>query len=172
MTPTAAQDVVGVFTQSSYSQVFEKARPIKAKVIELSSVMSHPVEDGSTVTDFKVILPIEIELSMILNSDDYKSVYQTIKDHFLKSTILTVQTKSGTYQNMIISAMPHDEDTEVFDSLTLAIKLVEVKFATFTTGKVPTVSEPKNKADNKTQNNGKQQPTESKKESILFGVYK
>ena len=138
--------------------------------------MSHPVEDGSTVTDFKVINPIEIELSMILNSEDYKSVYQTIKDIFVKSTILTVQTRSGTYRNMMVSAMPHDEDADVFDSLTLALKLVEVKFATFTTGKAPAVSKPKNKADTKTSNGGKQQPKDAtakeKKQSILYGVYK
>jgi len=175
MTPTAAQDVVGVFEQSSFNQIFDKARPIKAKINEIDSVMSHPMEDGSTITDFKIELPIEIELSMLLTSDDYKSVYQTIKNHRKKSTILVVQTRSDTYRNMIISAMPHDEDADVFDSLTMAIKLTEVKFATFTTGKAPMVSAPKNKADTKTSNNGKQQPKESptggKKQSILYGVY-
>lgn len=176
MTPTSAQDVVGVFKQEGFTQVFDKARPIKAKITETSSVMSHPVEDGSTITDFKVINPIEIELSMILGTEDYKSVYQSIKDIFIKSTILTVQTRSGTYRDMIVSAMPHDEDADVFDAITLAIKLVEVKFATFTTGKVPVVSSPRNKNDSKTSDGGKQQPKEApandKKQSILYGVYK
>lgn len=176
MTPTAAQDVIGVFRNDNFAQVFDRARPIKAKVNEQAQVMSHPVEDGSTVTDFKVILPIEIELSMILSSFDYKSVYKTIKDLFQASTLLTVQTRSDTYKSMIISAMPHDEDADVFDSITLALKLTEVKFATVKTGKAPKVSSPKDKRNSKTSNGGKQQPKEpndsGRKSSILYNVYK
>jgi len=125
---TSAQDVIGVFTQDSSIQLFVNARPIKAKVNTTASVMSHPVEDGTTITDHKVINPIEIELSMILSSSDYRSVYQSIKEVFEKSTLLTVQTRSGTYRSMIISAMPHDEDADLYDAIGLALKLNEVKF--------------------------------------------
>lgn len=170
---TASQDVVGVFDQKTFKQVFDGARPIKAKVNETATVMSHPVEDGTTVTDHKVINPIDIELSMIIPTADYRSVYQTIKRHFTQSTLLVVQTRSDVYRSMIISAMPHDEDADVSDSLTIAVKLSEVKFAKVVTGGRVAVSSPKNAKNSKTQDTGKKQPTEAtnkdKKQSILKG---
>jgi len=170
---SASQDVVGVFDQKTFNQVFTDARPMKAKVNETASVMSHPVEDGTSVTDHKVINPVDIELSMIIDSSDYRSVYKTIKQHFIKSTLLVVQTRTDVYRSMIISAMPHDEDPAIFDSVTIAVKLAEVKFATFTRGRVPTVSKPKDDKNSKTQDTGKKQPTEAtnagKKQSILKG---
>lgn len=174
---SAAQDVVGIFDATSSSQLFVNARTIKAKISESASVMSHPVEDGTTVTDHIVINPITVELSMIVASDDYRSVYESIKATFKKGTLLTVQTKSGTYRSMIISAMPHDEDPELFNALSIAVKLQEVKFAKFVTGgTVNKVSKPKSAEHGSSVNSGKQQPTEdgnaSKKSSILYGWLK
>ena len=170
---SASQDVVGVFDQQTFNQVFSDARPIKAKVNETASVMSHPVEDGTIITDHKIINPVDIELSMIIDSSDYRSVYQEIKQHFTQSTLLVVQTKTDVYRSMIISAMPHDEDPSVYDSVTIAVKLTEVKFATFTTGEAPKVSSPKNAKNSKTKETGKKQGTEStnagKNQSILKG---
>lgn len=173
---TSAQDVIGVFSQDSSTQLFTNARPLKAKINETATVMSHPVEDGSKVTDHKVINPIDIELSMLLTSEDYRSVYQAIKTVFEKSTLLTVQTRSGTYRNMIISAMPHDEDPEMYDGISLALKLSEVKFAKFTTGTAPKVSKPKDARNSKTSDGGKKQTDASKtvpekKSSVLYGVF-
>lgn len=173
---SASQDVVGVFQQDTSVQLFTGARPIKAKINTSASVMTHPVEDGSTITDHKVINPVEIELSLILSLEDYRSVYQAIKSLFEKSTLLTVQTRSGTYRSMIISSMPHDEDADLYDAIALALKLTEVKFAKYVTGKAPKVSAPKDKRNSKTSNGGKKQMDSSKKapekkSSILYGVF-
>lgn len=173
---SSAQDIVGVFQQDSSIQLFTNARPLKAKITENATVMTHPVEDGSTIVDHKIILPVEIELSMILSSDDYRSVYQTIKEIFKNSTLLTVQTRSGTYRSMIISSMPHDEDPEMYDAISLALKLTEVKFAKYTTGAAPKVSKPKDTRNSKTMDGGKKQTDESKtvppkKSSVLYGVF-
>lgn len=167
--PTFSKDVVGVYSSDGTSQLFEKARPLKASVTTAATVMTHPVEDGSTVTDYKVVNPTEIELSMVLSSDDYPDVYKSIKEAFVKSTLLTVQTRSGSYSNMMIAAMPHDEDAAMYDSLSLALKLKEVKFATVKTAKVP-VSSPKDARDTKTSPGGKKQP-KAKESSVLFQVF-
>lgn len=171
---SASQDVVGIFDMTSSAQLFVNARTIKAKINEAAQVMSHPVEDGTTVTDHIVILPISIELSVIVSSSDYRSVYESIKASFKKGTLLTVQTKSGTYRSMIIAAMPHDEDPELFNALSIAVKLQEVKFAKFVQGgAVKKVSNPKNPKHSSSVNGGKQQPktdpNASKKSSILYG---
>lgn len=123
-------DVVGVF-DSDFNQLFADGRPIKANVLEQSKVMDHPLETGATISDHRVILPVEIELTMILGSrGEYRDTYNEIKALFSQVDTLVVQTRTGTYANMIIEKMPHDETPDVFDAIPLVVKLREVQFVT------------------------------------------
>lgn len=164
--PNASADIVAVFDEN-FSQVFENARPVKAMVKEYAKVMEHPIETGATITDHRVIQPIEIELSMILASDDYRSVYQQIRQLYLDATLLTVQTKTATYENMLISEMPHDEDPDQFDSVILALRMKEVDFVTATFGTLPAskVANPVNAST--TQSGEKQSKAVTTRQSIL-----
>jgi hypothetical protein len=134
--PSYAQDVVGIFTQD-FQQLFVEARPIKASIKEESKVMEHPVETGITITDHRIIQPIEIELSIIINSVDYADVYNTIRQNFLNATLLTVQTKVGVYTNQLIASLPHDEDPALYDTITIALRLKQVLFVTAVYGVLP-----------------------------------
>jgi hypothetical protein len=125
---TYAVDTIGVFTQD-FTQVFPLARPIKAIVKETAKVMEHPLETGATITDHRIINPVEIELSMVIPSIAYLGVYETIKQYYLNATLLTVQTKSGVYPNQIIASLPHEENPETFSVLTMALTLKQVLFA-------------------------------------------
>lgn len=165
-------DVVGIFDSSTFAQLYTGARPIKATIKETAKVMQHPVEDGSSITDHRIIEPIEIELSTILNTSDYASVYANIRKGFLNSTIYIIQTKTGSYKNMIISAMPHDETPDMVSSIALAIKFSEVKLVKPTTTVIP--KDPKKSS---ASNNGKQQANEAsdadktKKKSVLSRIF-
>ncbi len=141
--PSFAVDTVAVFTQD-FTQVFRNARALKAVVKEQAKVMEHPVESGAIITDHRIILPIEIELSLLLTKDDYKDVYQTIRGYYLQGTLLVVQTRSGVYQNMLIQSMPHEENPDMYEALALALGLKQVIFATAKFGVVPKA--PKNSA--------------------------
>lgn len=149
--PTFAFDSVAVFSQD-FTQLFKNARPIKAVIKEQAKVMEHPVENGATITDHRIILPIEIELSLILSSDDYQSVYANIRQYYLNATLLTIQTRSGVYQNQLISSLPHEEDPSQYNVLTIALSLKEVIFvsAEYTTL-------PKKSANTSTVKTGEQQ---------------
>lgn len=149
--PQAARDVVAVFTQD-FTQVFPRARAIKAVVKEEAKVMEHPVETGAIITDHRIILPVEIELSLILLAGDYADTYRQIRSYYLNSTLLVVQTRSGVYQNQMIQGMPHEEDPEQQNVLALALKMKQVQFATAVYGVVP--RHPKN---SKTVQRGVQQ---------------
>jgi hypothetical protein len=168
---TSSRDLVGVFNQD-FQQVFEKARPLKATVKEEAKVFEHPLETGATITDFRIIQPIEIELSLMLNSEDYKSVYQQIRQLFLNGTLLVVQTKSGVYDNQLIQAMPHEEDPEQYDAITLGLKLKQAQFVTPQFAALPP-RQVKNPANSSTVSRGEQQkPTTSQRsQSVLFGVF-
>ena len=169
-TPTGAQDVVAVL-DSKFRQVFEKARAVKATIVRASKAMEHPLETGATVTDHRIVLPVNVELSLILASEDYRAVYQQVRDLFVKGELLTVQTRVDSFPSMLIEKMPHDETPEMFDGVALALSLKEAQFVQpqFSTVKV---EKPKNST---TVKRGQQQPTESppqRKASILSGIFK
>lgn len=145
-------DAVAVYDQA-FNQVFPKARALKATIKEEAKVMEHPVETGATITDHRIILPVEIELSMIVFSSDYQDTYNNIKQYYLNSTLLIVQTRTSTYVNQLISGIPHEEDPAQYDVLTIAIKLKEVQFVTSQSTVVP-----KNPANNRTVDRGNIQP--------------
>ncbi len=152
-----AVDEVAVFDQN-FNQVFGGARPIKASVNEIAKAMEHPVESGATITDFRIIEPVEINLSMILDGSTYKDTYHTVKQFFLKSTLLVVQTKTGSYSNMMINKIPHEEDPALFDTITMAISLKEVIIVTAQYGTLPPTAV-KHAKDTTTTDTGQQQAT-------------
>lgn len=123
---TPAVDTVAVF-DGSFSQLFPNARPLLDNVRENSRVMDHPLESGQLISDYKVILPIEIELPVIVTSAYYIGTYQQIKAAYLSSELLTVQTCAAAYPNMIISEMPRQEDPEKYDAITILIRFRQVQ---------------------------------------------
>lgn len=123
--PHKARDFVGVFT-SDLKQIFPRARAIKASVKPESKPMEHPLESGALTTDHRIILPIEIELAMVLQAEDYADTYREITSYYRQGTLLTVQTKAGIYTNQFIVSLPHEESPEFYDALTLVLKLKQV----------------------------------------------
>lgn len=168
--PTASVDVVGVFNQS-FQQLFVTARPIKATVKEDSKLMEHPLETGATIIDHTIILPYEIELSLILKRGEYRDVYERIRQSFLNREIVLVQTKTALYDNMIIQSMPHEEEAELFDTIALALKLRHVQIVQAQFAKLPPRSV-RNPANASTVDRGQQQGAQSSRgASVLFGVF-
>lgn len=149
--PSSAVEYVGVYTPK-FVQVFPNARPLKVVVKLISKLMEHPVENGATITDHRVIQPIEIEMSVMLNSADYQEVYKDIRQYYLNATLLTVQTRSAVYSNMLIQQLPHEEDPEQFSAIPVAITFKQVLFAMTKFGVVP-----KKKVNTSTVNRGTQQ---------------
>jgi hypothetical protein len=148
-----AQDTVAVYTQD-FTQVFRDARAIKAVVKEQAKVMEHPVESGAIITDHRIILPTEIELSLILTPATYRETYDQINQYYLEGTLLIVQTRSGIYLNQLIYSMPHEEDTNLFNTITLALGLKQVQFVT-----AQYTTTPRNPKNTNTTQRGAQQST-------------
>lgn len=124
----AAVDIVGIYNGETLDQIFTDARPLKAEVRETSTVMNHPVETGVILSDHHIINQVEINLSLMIKSEFYNSVYGQIKNAFIAATLLSIQARTGIYNNMIIVDMPHQEDPEYFDAIVMALHLKEVLF--------------------------------------------
>lgn len=165
--PSFAVDNVAIFDES-YNQLFRQAKSIKAVIKENSKLMEHPIETGAIITDHRIVLPVEIDLSLILASADYADVYKSIKQYFLNATKLVIQTRSGIYTNQIIEALPHEEDPNMYNALTIALSLKQVLYVS------PKYSAaPKYPANKSTQDRGTQQttPASSKDtESAAIGI--
>lgn len=166
-------DVVGIYDQN-FNQVFETARPIKASVKEDSKLMEHPTETGATITDFSIILPVEIELSIIaVGVAEYRSVYGRIRQAFQARTLFSVQTSTGMYTNQIIQSMPHEEDPALADAIAIAMKLKEVQIVEAQYLALP-ARKVRNPANASTVDKGQQQPTTAspaRAGSVLYGIF-
>ncbi len=125
LTTLTKTDVVQVLDQQSSAQVFSGARPLKAEVREFARTMEYPIENGATISDHIIFLPTEINLTCVIPSSQYSTAYVAIRNAWKSSTLLAVQTRTGTYRNMYIAEMPHDEDSELYSAITIVIKMKE-----------------------------------------------
>lgn len=167
--PSAAFDEVAVYDQN-FNQVFSNARPMHASIRDEAKVMEHPVETGATISDHIVFQPVEIDLSMILKSSNYRDTYQNIRQLYKAATVLIVQTKAGTYFNQLIQSIPHEEDPEIYDTIALSLRLKEVLFVTSISQALPT---PKYPANSSTVSRGTVQPTNTtvKNTSVAHNIF-
>lgn len=118
-------DIVAVF-DDKLNQLFPTARPLKATVREAAKLMEHPIESGSVITDHKIIEPIEITLHVVLTGEEYRDTYKAIHDAFVGENTLTVQTRTSSYDDMLIQEMPHEESPDMLDIVPMIIKLKQV----------------------------------------------
>ncbi len=143
---------VAVF-DNNFTQIFPHARAVRATIREESRPMEHPLETGAIVTDHRIILPVEIELTCILDPEDYTDTYSTIKQYYRNATLLKVQAKSTVYTDQFIVGMPHEEVSEMFDTIAVTILLKQVQFAL-----AKFSSSPRNPNNTNTIDRGVQQP--------------
>jgi len=141
----------------SPGQMFAFARPVKATVRETSKIMEHPAETGIILADHHIINPIEIDLSLIINAKNYAATYAQIRQAFINATQLIVKTRTGTYSNMVIADMPHQEEPDMYNAITLALRLKQIIYFTPGSNTVQSNYQPVNAANNNTISSGLQQ---------------
>lgn len=135
-----------------YKKVFTDAKIMDVRVKEDSRTMEHPIESGAVITDHRIILPVEIEMTLMLNSANYSNLYLEIRQNFLDSTLFIIQTKAGVYENQMMTSLPRSENAEVFNGTVLILNFRQVLFVT-----ASVTFSPKNNSDSNTVNRGTQQ---------------
>lgn len=163
-------NVTAIFEMKSGLQVLTEASAIKAMINPQAKLMEHPVESGSTITDHRVRLPTEIQLSVIISSDQYRDVYAQIASYYNSATLLQVQTRSSVYSDMLIAAMPHDEDPGMMDALPVALTLREVIFVTPEFSEYKVEKKPQSKTVKKGQVQAKETADTGKSQSAAAGI--
>lgn len=104
-----------------------KAQPVKAFVNRDTKGFSHPLEDNTSLTDHRIILPIEITMTLLIAKDSKSEIYKQIEDFFINASTVQVRLKAKTFDELYISAMPHNETPQKFDTLEMDIKFREIQ---------------------------------------------
>jgi hypothetical protein len=154
---TYTYDVVAVVDPDAGTQVFVGAEIMKCNVAVMSRIMDHPLENGSPVSDYKILLPVTIELGILIDSTQQNGIYDEIYAAYANSTFLTVRTNADTYSNMVIEALPHDETPEMFGMLQISLRLREVQLVTVQYQALQ-AQDVANTNDQSTVDRGEQQP--------------
>lgn len=160
-------NVIAIY-DNNFNILFENAQYIKASVSDDSQMFSHPLEDGSKITDHKVDNPIEINLQVMLLGVTYISIYQALNKIKLDATALTIQTKTNVYSNMYISSLPYEEDNTVSDGIKIVVSLIQATFENPNT--IKTKVNPRYAKDGNTINKGNIQGegvSDNKRQSVL-----
>ena len=159
---------VAIFN-NALKPILQTATPMRAAVNETAKLPEHPLENGSTINDHKIFNPVEVEVEMFLKAGEYKNIYQQIRQLYYSAQLVTVQTGVGSYPNMTIASLPHEETPSMFDAITVNVKFKEVRIVSAQSGTLPasSVQQPNNAS---TVNKGEQQPTQAKG-SALFGIF-
>lgn len=122
---STAVDTIAVF-DSNFNQVFQAARPMKCTARPIARLMEHPLETGQIISDYKIIMPVEVTLPLIVASDVYRDIYAEIYNLMAKSELLMVQTRATNFSNMLISEMPDEERPDMFDVIMIELHLKQV----------------------------------------------
>lgn len=158
-------DIVGIYDNDTFDQLFQTARPAKANITRDVKMMEHPIETGALRQDFMILQPVTIELSLMLLGNEYQPIYQQIKQYFMTGTPVSIQTKADVFPDMVIQAMPHEETPDMFDAIPLAVRFRQVQQFTVQYQSL-TSSQVTQPADQSTVDTGQQQP----KTSALYDI--
>ena len=168
--PSASGDIVAIIEADTGNQLFQTARPMKVTVSESARMLAHPIESGGNIVDHRIILPIGLSVSLILESASYRSAYQEIRQIFRDSIRLLVRTKTDTYFNLYLQDIPHEEDPALFDTITIVLQFIETRIATIRIQALPATSV-LSANDSSTVDRGQQTGTDAGNEgSILLGL--
>lgn len=122
--PLPSDDVIAILNADG-DQILADGRAMNMSVVEASRKFNHPLETNAVRSDHKIILPVEINMRIIFEADFYEDGYRELKELYLNSDELSVQTRVDTYDSMVIVSMPHEETVELFNAIAIDIKFEE-----------------------------------------------
>ena len=91
-----------------------------------SKMCEHPVENGSVMTDHKVILPKQCTITIAMPAYYQDIVIKEIEKYHKESTPLSVHDSGMIYNNMVITDYPHTTDVKTANRLVFTIEMKEI----------------------------------------------
>ena len=161
------EPVTALFDENG-DQLFPTMGILSLSASPSNQFAQHTLENGLVVSDNKIKLQDRVVVKAILSPDDYKDVYQAIKEADNNDTVFTIQTRVDTYDNMYIESRPYEESSSIANTIAVIITFIEQQFVGVKTGRLP-ASKVKNSADADTANSGTKLPKDDS--SLLFRIF-
>lgn len=161
-----------ILDNDSLQEIWVGADVMRVSVHETSKATRYAVEDGTTRNDHVIQNPTEIEISMILAGEMAK-LFQLLKQTYIERKLVTIQTKTDIYTNMLVEEIPHEQDAGMTDGVTVDVRLVEWREVSPEYGEL-TMSNVANPNQSDTVNRGSQATSEAapeKRQSVLRSVF-
>lgn len=141
------------------------------QVQETSTVTKYKVEDGTNRNDHIVYNPTEIMMRFTL-AGEVSQLFNAIKQTYVNRDLVTVQTRTDVYADMIVTEIPQDQTGAATDAVTLDIRLSEWREVVPEYGEL-TQSNVANPDQSSTVKRGSQATSETsdaKKQSVLRSI--
>lgn len=145
---------------------------MRVSVHETSKATRYTVEDGTSRNDHVIQNPIEIEISMVL-AGEVARLFQLLKQTYLERNLVTIQTKTDVYTNMLVEEIPHEQDSGMTDGVTVNVRMVEWREVAPEYGEL-TINKVANPNQSDTVNRGSQATSEAspeKRQSVLRSIF-
>lgn len=163
---------VVILDNDSLQELWVGSDVMRVSVHETSKATRYAVEDGTSRNDHVIQNPTEIEISMIL-AGEMARLFQLLKQTYLERKLVTVQTKTDVYTDMLVEEIPHEQDAGMTDGVTVDVRLLEWReiapeYGELTTNKVA------NPSQSDTVNRGSQATGEAspeKRQSVLRSIF-
>lgn len=171
----STQQRVAILDNDSLVVLFDSIHPMRLAISESKRATKYAVEDGTERSDHVVTGLIEIQLDLII-TDEVRNTFENVRQAFLDNTLVTIQTKVTSYENMLILDCSHDEIVDLGDAVNIAMRLQQWQSVEPEFGELPQ-RQVENPAQSSTTRRG-QQSTSSveteeseRRQSILFGLF-
>ena len=101
-----AQFLAGQLTELLRGRETFKADALNYGDKQTSEMCDHPIEDGTPVSDHKIIKPREFTLTVALPAFYGGMVLRTLERYYKTSSKIIVKCATGVYRNMILTELP------------------------------------------------------------------
>lgn len=161
-----------ILDNDSLQELWAGSDIMRVSVHETSKATRYAVEDGTSRNDHVIQNPTEISVSMVL-AGEVARLFQLLKQTYLDRKLVTVQTKTDVYTDMLVEEIPHEQDAGMTDGVTVDVRLLEWRetapeYGELTTNKVA------NPDQSDTVNRGSQATSEApleKRQSVLRSIF-
>ena len=115
---------VVILDNDSLQELWTGTDIMRVSVHETSKATRYAVEDGTSRNDHVIQNPTEIEIRMVLVGE-VSRLFQLLKQTYLERKLVTVQTKTDVYTDMLVEEIPHEQDAGMADGVTVNVRMVE-----------------------------------------------
>lgn len=160
-----SEPVVAILDENG-NQIFATIGLLSLSAKPSNKYAEHPLEDGTIISDHKIVQQQRVNVKAVLNPEDYVDVYKQLKKADENNTAFTIQTRVDTITNMYLESYPRDESAKVYGTIALTISFIEQNFVAVETEALPK-SEVSNPSNSDTSKSGDKLPKKVTKKTTL-----